>query len=219
MKKMIKSYGVFLPPAYKIWGIFLIPLFFFFILLLLVKANALAAGPSCYIITSYVIAFEVMADYWVFGGTCVKNNSSMEYLKTSLKGLGILGKGLAGDCIRRSVYFALLTGVMVYGGLWKYAVAMMLLADIVGTTALLIGRHFDFMFLMQMAVASIASVAFMILGQLLFWMMEIVPGDGKNLVAVIQIIVLAVIALAVNILAVSHGVGWVKGSYYERESD
>ena len=37
--------------------------------------------------------------------------------------------------------------------------------------------------------------------------------------AVIQIIVLAVIALAVNILAVSHGVGWVKGSYYERESD
>ena len=135
-------------------------------------------------------------------------NNSMEYLKTSLKGLGILGKGLAGDCIRRGIYFALLTGVMVYDGLWKYAVAMMLLADIVVVITLLIVRHFDFMFLMQMAVAFIASVVFLILGRLLVLLPEIVP--------VIQIIVLAVIAIAVNVLSVSHVVARVKGSYYER---
>ena len=71
MKKIWKSYGVFTPTAYKIFGLAVIPCIILGLIELFVYANLFSAGISVILFFVYVVWYEVLVDYWIFGGKLI----------------------------------------------------------------------------------------------------------------------------------------------------
>ena len=66
MKKIWKSYGVFTPTAYKIFGLAVIPCIILGLIELFVYANLFSTGISVILFFVYVVWYEVLVDYWFF---------------------------------------------------------------------------------------------------------------------------------------------------------
>lgn len=107
--KAIKSYLCFVPFLYRI--------------LVLVFMPIVSCGVECGLMLDYVmpvypllmlvVIVEVLADYWTFGGICAREFHGAEYLKSSVKGRGVLKTALFVDCIRKAIWLILLAGVNV----------------------------------------------------------------------------------------------------------
>lgn len=116
MKQYIRCYQMFLPGNYlwlKLCLYLLYPLAAIRLALIGIHAGAF----NCLITAPMIItAFEIMLDYFFFGGIASKDTNRLEYLKTSYRGTACLKKGLTVDSIRRflsaavielGVYFAI----------------------------------------------------------------------------------------------------------------
>ena len=73
MKKIWKSYGVFTPTAYKIFGLAVIPCIILGLIELFVYANLFSAGISVILFFVYVVWYEVLVDYWILVGFVKKH--------------------------------------------------------------------------------------------------------------------------------------------------
>lgn len=101
MKKLVKSYHVFLPYVWERWLLYLVyPLCLVLVNVGMVK-NGIPPEICVMLCSSLIVAVELFADLLVFGGIAAKDTNKLEYLKTSAKGLGVLQSSIIGDAIRR----------------------------------------------------------------------------------------------------------------------
>ena len=75
MKKMVQSYLVFTSRAYQIVSLVILPALFLVLSLILFPRHGQGNGiyPENYF-GAYVITFEIVSDFRVFGGICNKEN-------------------------------------------------------------------------------------------------------------------------------------------------
>ena len=210
MKTTWKSYFVFLSTSYKIWGMIVFPVVILGITELFVYANRLGAGISIPVFMGYVVAYEVLIDYWVFGGICEKDTRSMEYMKTSLRGCHILQRALIGDGIRRIVYLGILFTVIAVqtGELWYVTIGFF--ADTVIVITLIITRHLNYAVMMQLAIGGMAGIVYGLLCLGIKNLTKVFPAES------VLWPVSGVLMLLVNVYAVNHVVKCMRESYYER---
>lgn len=122
MKQYIKSYHIFFPRKWVTWCTYLLYPFFvigwcYYLFYFLPLLSSLWLGFACCMIGM----IEIMLDTYMFLGIAAKGNDSLEYFKTSAKGLSVLQKALVMDAVRRFFSIALiLAGIFlldkVYGG-------------------------------------------------------------------------------------------------------
>lgn len=210
MKTTRKSYFVFLSTSYKIWGMIVFPMAILGITELFIYANRLGTEIAIPVFAGYVVAYEVLADYWSFGGICEKDIRSMEYMKTSLRGEHVLQHALIGDCIRRAFYLGILfLAITVQTGELSYVTAGFW-ADTVIVITLIITRHLNCTAMVQLAAGCLAGIVY-----------GMICLGIKNLTTVFLAEsalwpVSGVLMLLVNVCAVNHVVKCMRESYYER---
>lgn len=216
MKKIWKSYGVFTPTAYKIFGLAVIPCIILGLIELFVYANLFSAGISVILFFVYVVWYEVLVDYWIFGGICEKSTRSMEYLKTSLRGESTLAAGMTGDCIRRGVYM-LVPGflLLVQKGSWRYLLAL-LIAEFVICLTLVIIRHWNYGVKMQLAIGGVSGIIYAILYGSCSYLMDC--AGKRDLILKIMVVIFVIANVIINVFIVKHTVKCLRGSYYEKEN-
>lgn len=205
MKKKIKSYLVFTSTGYRIWGLGVIPALLFaatcFIFSNIVRVNSM----GLYIGGYFILFYEILSDYWLFGGICSRQT---EYLKTSLQGVSVLRGALIGDLLRRFVYIMVFAAVC-YGKSHKleaFCVGLLIYLIAVGTIN--ITRYMPGV-IQHMMVTFLATVFFSVYDGVTHGM----HGDT------LELIILIVSAIAVSIFTVWHVLWRMKRSYYEKESE
>lgn len=98
MKKRIKSYLVFTSFLYKIAVFLLIPVLITGISL---YTETRAGLTGVFLAAVLLPAAEVLSDYWLFGGLQTNDPVKMDYLKTSCRGMWVMGNALSMDLIRK----------------------------------------------------------------------------------------------------------------------
>lgn len=211
MKETLKSYLVFTSLGYRIWALIIIPLIFAGLAELLLGYDELAGAVTG--ICCCIVMIEIMTDYWLYGGICVKNTRSMEYLKTSVKGKVVLQKGLIMDLVRRFVYLFLFSLLCVLrSGNMEYFVTGMT-SYLIVVIALNISRYLPSV-QMQLGVSMCGMFLYLLL-QIAF-ASAVRASSDKIQTIIIELIILGVAAIASSILTVWHAMYRVKGSYYEK---
>ena len=142
MKRLWKSYFVFLSKGYKWLALTIFPLMLLGLVLLLFgedKDGTYVVARA--VILSYVPIFELVSDYWLFGGLCNKTENGLVYLKSSVKGMEVLRNGIIGDLLRRFLYQMILGLILfsVTGNLFDILLVFILYAVEVATLNVL--RH------------------------------------------------------------------------------
>lgn len=214
MRKLLKSYIAFTGAGYRIIFLVVLPL------ALLVFSGFVLAGeqepnglyPENWL-WCYMIGFEIMNDYWLFGGICSREGSGMEYLKTSVGGTAVLRKGIIGDLLRRFVYI-MGFGIFCYaftGAAQDIVTAM--LAYIVVVAFLNLTRHV-MAWQIQLLADVGAAILFWLLA-LMCWLPATIRQDAAA-VLVSELVVCGVLALVTSAVTVWHMTYCVKGSYYEK---
>lgn len=97
MKKMLKSYLVFVPMLCRVILFLLIPV-------LLIALQIWIAPLDMFYTSSYLMLLilmlvQIILDNWVFGGIATKNVRQPEYLKSSTHGMTLIKHALAADTI------------------------------------------------------------------------------------------------------------------------
>ena len=216
MKKIWKSYGVFTPTVYKIFGLVVIPCITLGLIELFVYANFFGAGIAVILFFAYVVWYEVLVDYWIFGGICEKSTRSMEYLKTSLRGERTLAAGMTGDCIRRGVYMLVPGFLLLMQEKSGYYLLALLIAEFVICLTLVIIRHWNYGVMMQLAIGGLSGIIYAILYGGCSYLMD---HTGKqNLVFAVVAVIFVVADVIINVFMVKHTVKYLRGSYYEKEN-
>lgn len=112
MKEYIKSYRVFASSVLFRGLIHVIyPLVIMFCVMILIGISLAASGGiqvAYQLAGGLIIVVELFIGYLMFGGIAASDTNKLEYLKTSVKGLPVLKKGLIVDAIRRWVRIALI---------------------------------------------------------------------------------------------------------------
>lgn len=108
MGKRMKSYLAFTTFAYRLVLFVLMPLAVIGIQALLAQLGDLGLEMGLYLTASLMVEVEIIMDYWAFGAVAVKNNSCLEYLKTSAKGLQMMRMALWQNAFRMFVESLLL---------------------------------------------------------------------------------------------------------------
>lgn len=198
MGRILKSYLSFTSVEYRIWGLCFFPLLFLGISLF--NGNLMFGG--------FVVVFEIISDYWLFSGICEKNSSYLEYCKTSVRGMEIISKGLAGDLLRRFLYLVILAVTVYFRSESVGLFAQVLLIYLLSVAALNVARLWSGVWI-QLILSSFAFLAYALL-EVLF-----IPAVSITN----TIVVLAVLTVFVSIVTIWHAVIHMKGSYYEKGSD
>lgn len=214
MGKTIKSYAVFTSIGYRILALVVIP-----IVSLLISALLLASGEYEFngiypemLLVSYVVLFEILSDFWLFGGICSKEGHQLDYFKTSRAGLGVLERGIIGDLIRRFLYLAVY-GAFCYMFTGQITDFLLVLVAYVVTVALLNLTRYIQMFHIYMAVSMTVSLLVYIVLTVVCWFFADAFGSG-SLYA--EFVIFGVLAILVSLLSVWHIGCRMKGSYYEK---
>ncbi len=114
MMRMIKDYRAITNGKYRLWCNVLIPVILGAIPAWIVvgvwtkNSASLAIG----VVTMFLAAVEIVADYWGFGAICVKGCLGMDYLKTSTKGKAMLKNALMMDLLVRPVRIAICMAIV-----------------------------------------------------------------------------------------------------------
>ena len=112
MRKLWHSYSVFLSRGYGLGVLVISPIG---ILLLFLLLNSVIGGHAVMLARvtffSYLVIYEVISDYWLFGGICKRDANGLEHLKSAFYGLDVIRAGLIGDCaVKASGGLVLLCG-------------------------------------------------------------------------------------------------------------
>lgn len=202
MKKMLKSYFAFASLPYRIMWMVIVPAVWLGLLF--------AAGQSgkehitCLtfplVIESYIVGLGVFSDYFFMGGICAGGGNTVRCLNTSVKGQWLFCNVLCADLGRHFLY------CMVYGG-----VRVVLSGELFGlvegllmyliTAAVLNGARYISAFQMQMLIALLAGVGYMLCSML---GRVFISGIGGNGILAAVIILLSAACAAVSILSVKH---------------
>lgn len=205
MKKKIRSYLVFASTGYRIWGLVVIPALLFAATYFIFSDIAEITSVGVYTGGSVILFFEIISDYWLFGGICSRQT---EYLKTSLQGVPVLRGALIGDLIRRFVYIMVFAAVC-YGKSHKLeAFCAGLLIYLIAVGTLNITRYMPGV-IQHMMVTFLATLFFSVYG----------AGTHGMHGGILELIILIVSAIAVSIVTVWHVLWRMKRSYYEKESE
>ena len=94
MGKRMKSYLAFTTFAYRLVLFLLTPFMVIGIQTLLSPLGDSGLALGLYLTASLMVEVEIIMDYWAFGAVAVKNNSCLEFLKTSAKGLNMMKTAL-----------------------------------------------------------------------------------------------------------------------------
>ena len=197
MGRILKSYLAFTSAEYRIWGLCFFPLLFLGVSLFI---GNLMFGE-------FVVVYEIILDYWLFSGICEKNSSYLEYCKTSVRGMEIISKGLAGDLLRRFLYLLILAVTVYFRSESVGVFVQVLLIYLLSVAALNVTRLWSGVWI-QLILSSFAFLAYVLIQVVLFF-----PAFS------VTVVVLAVLTVFVSIITVWHAVIRVKGSYYEKGSD
>lgn len=197
MGRILKSYLAFTSVEYRIWGLCFFPLLFLGVSLFI---GNLMFGE-------FVVVYEIISDYWLFSGICEKNSSYLEYCKTSVRGMEIISKGLAGDLLRRFLYLLILAVTVYFRSESVGVFAQVLLIYLLSVAALNVTRLWSGVWI-QLILSSFAFLAYVLMQVVLFF-----PAVS------VTVVVLAVLTVFASIVTVWHAVFRMKGSYYEKGSD
>ena len=111
MKEIMRSYHMFLPRVWVKWLIYLVyPLFTIGGMYVLCYKIRLFYFICTAFAGCIIIGVEYMLDGFVFAGIASKHTNCLEYLKTSIKGMPMLKRGLIADGVRR---FCSITVIML----------------------------------------------------------------------------------------------------------
>lgn len=212
MKEIWKSYAVFSSWVYRLMTLLVIPVIFIigeFELFTLVNANTAMIGFKLFL--GLILTYEVINDYWLFGGICSLDGCRIESLKLAKTGNCVFKNALVMDLIRRFVYL-LAAGVIAYA---KTGVLSMILISLTGYIALVlilnVTRYMSTI-LLQISMSQVA-VALYNLIMVLCSDFETMKPDGLGYAIILLLIVVSV---AFGMATVAHVKGRWKESYYEK---
>lgn len=223
MGKGMKSYLVFTTGIYRLFLFALIPVAAVAIqaVLMLFTDSDNAVGAGMILAALTMMMAEVILDYWAFGGIAVKSGSSLEYLKTSVKGRGLVKSALRHDMLRMLVECAAVLGLnmifgdVIRGGLGTLTQSMdrfrivflsLLILDefFVAASMKLFTRHFD-NFQINAYIAGLGCLVFLPLIAVVDW----------NRYFVLALLV--TLSVSVSILSLRKIMKRVEESYYDKK--
>lgn len=101
MRELIKCYHVFIP---SIWEKFLFYLIYPAALIWFgCKMEGIMSPMGVIFTCELIVPIELILDSFIFGGISSKDTNKLEYLKTSVKGMTVLKKGVIADAVRRTL--------------------------------------------------------------------------------------------------------------------
>ncbi len=202
MGKIMRSYGTFTTFGYRILALYLIPLGYL-ILSVLWGITCVERGVgyfvSVFMLTSYLVCFEVIADYWVFAGLLGRDGENLVLFKTSTQGLAFLRRAAIGDCLRRFCWLMIYAGFMFAVTGEVYHFVMLLAAYVVVTGILNLTRHMQIvqMHMMCMMLAALIYGTFAVT-------LKILAEAAGTWMLVAELVLFSLLALAVSGLSVWH---------------
>lgn len=212
MKRKIQSYLVFTTGLYRLVLFLLLPLFLLGLELFLGSDNFFMI---MYVFVTILLFAEIMLDNWSFGGIAARNNTQIEYLKSSKRGMELIQNGLIASMARQFLECGavLALGGMIFGIQNKNAVIdvpplllglnLLFLEYTLAVLAVTVARFFDG-WMVNMGIAYAASLLLV---------------GGIYLTAInlyVALPVFAVMALIVSVAGVKLTMGRVKESYYDK---
>ena len=209
MREWIKSYHIFLPGRWGKWIVYvLLPAVLFGIGYVFGK-GVLNGYIAIIILSSLIISIEIYMDYFILGGIAAKDTNKLEYLKTSIKGMKVLKKGLIADGVRR--FFSI--SLIVYGLKYMFGygftngqvLTLVLCYFVLSETALIITRHFTSLILVTAGAMLVAMAA----PWLTAWLL------AKNRNTLLAGVVLVVLAVSVAAGSRRMIMRKARGSYYD----
>ena len=223
MGKGMKSYLVFTTGIYRLFLFVVVPVAAVAIqaLLMLFTDSGGAVGAGMILSALTMMVAEGVLDYWAFGGIAVKGGSSLEYLKTSVKGREMVRSALRYDMLRTFVECAAVLGLsmifgdVIRGGLgtlmqsidrFRIVFFSLLVLDefFVAVSMKLITRHFD-NFQVNTCVASLGGLVFL----------PLIGAADQNRYLVL--VLLAILSVSVSFLSLRKIMKRVEGSYYDKK--
>ena len=212
MRKKVKSYFIFTSRLYR-WVLFAI------VPALLVMVQIVLHLDSLFLMTLinaivYACA-EILLDYWVFGGIAVKGGTQLEYIKTSGRGVGVIGTALSVDMVRQffmtivllvaNIVILVCQGGTIECSPNQIAIVLVLpvMAYFITVTELTIIRHLDSL---QVNLLASYFVPFLFAGGIALAVLN----------AYVVLAVLVVLSIVSSILGVKLILKRVKESYYDR---
>ena len=108
MKQYIKSYNIFFSGRIlQIFTYLIYPILLIGIAFLLNLFNYIAL-IGLFIIGTIIISIEVFVDYNVFSGFAKRDTNRLEYMKTSVKCIMLVKKGIIADAVKRYIYITII---------------------------------------------------------------------------------------------------------------
>lgn len=203
MKKVWRSYRVFLTVPYQVVWLFLIPtLLLAFELFIGIAGNEKTWFVITVTAACYIVITEVLSDYFLFGGICADKGSNTKCFVTSMEGRSVLRNALCMDLARHFLYSTIygialtaLTGRLlgIQVGLFIY---------IVSATMLNVTRYLP-NFQLHLAVSMAAPFLYLLLILPYEWLEFAGYLDSGILAAVVLVLSLAVSAV-LSVVTVRH---------------
>ena len=212
MKKKITSYLVFTSGLYRLLLFVLVPI--------VITIAQILLHFDDYFLMTYLVAIlfpgaEVFLDYWVFGGIAVKGGTHLEYLKSSKRGVEIMGNALRVNMARQflaTVLLFVISGVVLLcqGGMIELGarqimtyIDILLLTYFMIVTEITIVRHLDGV-LIGLSVSCFAFLPMIGLLFLIAWQ------------SYVMLPVMVILSAISSVLGVRLILKRVKESYYDK---
>lgn len=113
MRELIKCYHVFIP---AIWEKLLLYLIYPAALIWFgCKMEGIMSPMGVIFACELIVSIELILDSLIFGGISSKETNKLEYLKTSVRGMTVLRKGVIVDAVRRALAVTVIPAA-VYAG-------------------------------------------------------------------------------------------------------
>lgn len=108
MGRMIKGYLVFASAAYRIAMYILMPIL---MMGLIAWTGSNIEEAALLLAASLLTMAEILSDSWLFGGIQARDPEKIDYLKTSVRGMGLLRNALIMDLVRKLLFSLLVVGM------------------------------------------------------------------------------------------------------------
>lgn len=208
MRQIIRSYHVFLCQVPERFFIYLV----YPVLVILPECKFVEWGVPVYLrelcCASLVLVIELVADFMAFGGIASKDTNKLEYLKTSVKGIGVLRNGIVMDAIRRTGS----VGTMLLVTYGMDTQDMRLTQVIAGIFATLICIELGLMLTRSFALITFIYFAMAFIG---FGAMYVIGAVLAMPISVWQCSVLVLAYMAIAAIGRMMIMKRAKGSYYD----
>lgn len=213
MRKAWKSYKVFASFEHRLMVLLIIPLAIFGVMELLIRKFGVPSILIQTAVLSLILMYEMLNDYWMFGGICSREGGRMECLKLSLRGNKVLELAVIFDLVRRWLYL-MIFGLVCYmhTGIWQIFVVVQI-AYIAIILTLNISRYL-MVFLLQLMVTGIGIAIYNILVMGLFMVEDFWKGTITFQIGIAAGIFIVCVVL--GLLTVVHIRYRWKESYYEK---